>query len=230
MVDSRTGAATTLSMPLGLVLATLETVINRALRYDRASCLRLAELENRCVAVHIEGLALSVYLQVLDDGIRLSTQPPATPDAELRAPSVALLRTLLSPATTLAPGGDMQILGDTALLTELREIARDADIQWELPLAQVVGDAAAFRIGQSARGLLHFARQGIQTLFQDTSEYLRTDSGHLPERWEVNAWKDDVDSLRADVERIEARLQRFEKICLEKKRMATAVTNSGGRA
>jgi ubiquinone biosynthesis protein UbiJ len=67
----------------------------------------------------------------------------------------------------------------------------------------------AHRAGELARHARQFFEASRETLFQDSGEYLQEEARLLPTRIEVAYFLGDVDRLRDDVERLQARVQRL---------------------
>jgi ubiquinone biosynthesis protein UbiJ len=72
----------------------------------------------------------------------------------------------------------------------------------------VVGDVVARRVANLARGLLDFGRRAADSLATSAAEYLQEEGRDVPVRPEVEEFLREVDRLRDDVERFEARLGR----------------------
>ena len=202
-----------MQMPVVLAVAGLEDLVNRALDLDPGSRLRLNALQGRSVLIRISlpPLDLMVYLDL--DKVRITPlEPHETPQADttVSASSLTLLRQALRFREPFAVG-ELQISGDTGLLQELHGIARDLDIDWESALSRLVGDMAARQIGQGLRDLFGFARQAARDLFSNATTYLREQGQWFPYRWQVDDYIEEVQELRTDLERFEARVAAFER-------------------
>lgn len=197
-----------MQMPVVLAVAGLEDLVNRALDLDPGSRLRLNALQGRSVLIRISlpPLDLMVYLDL--NKVRITPlEPHETPraDTTVSASSLTLLRQALRVREPFAVG-ELRISGDTGLLQELHGIARDLDIDWESGLAQLLGDTAARQIGEGLRGLFRFARQAAGDIFKNTTTYLRESGQWFPARWQVEDFVEEVQDLRTDIDRLEARL------------------------
>jgi ubiquinone biosynthesis protein UbiJ len=76
----------------------------------------------------------------------------------------------------------------------------------EEELSRVIGDVAAHQVGNAARAFLEFGRRAAGTLAQNVAEYLQEEGRDVPARTEAEEFNVEVDRLRDDVERLEARL------------------------
>ena len=57
-----------------------------------------------------------------------------------------------------------------------------------------------------------FIGESSRTLAQDITEYLQEEARWLPTRTEVNYFLNDIDELRSDVDRVDARIQRLMQV------------------
>lgn len=219
-----------MQMPLVLAVGGLEDLINKALDLDPASRLRLNALQGQSVLVRVDLPRVDVLLFLDLDRVRLTPQDETETlqaDATVRATSVAFLRRLLALNEPFQIG-DLQVEGDTLLLQNLHGIASELDVDWESGLSRLVGDIAARQIGEGLRGLFSFARQAAGDLFSNTTTYLREDGQWFPYRWQVEDYIEEVQDLRTDIERAEARVAALEKRFAQKTEGSAATLPSAG--
>ena len=81
----------------------------------------------------------------------------------------------------------------------------------EEELSRVIGDVAAHQVGTAARSMLGFAQRAASTFAQNVSEFLQEEGRDVPSRTEADEFIADVDKLRDDVERLEARIAEIER-------------------
>ena len=74
-----------------------------------------------------------------------------------------------------------------------------------------VGDAAAYRIGEFARGVSKWGAEARTTMGDNIREYLQEESRDVPSRYEMDRFTGNVDVLRDDVDRLAARIRRLRK-------------------
>jgi ubiquinone biosynthesis protein UbiJ len=72
-----------------------------------------------------------------------------------------------------------------------------------------VGDPAAHQVGAGVRAAGRWGQKVGDTLLQNLREYLQEEARIVPTRYEVDAFLGEVDTLRDDVERLEARIARL---------------------
>jgi ubiquinone biosynthesis protein UbiJ len=104
----------------------------------------------------------------------------------------------------------VEISGDAELGQQFSEILEALDIDWEEHLSHFTGDLVAHKLGNVVRGALSWGRQTVDTLGQDVAEYLQEESETVPNQDEAEGFMSQVDVLRTDVDRMEARVKRLE--------------------
>lgn len=123
---------------------------------------------------------------------------------------------------TLAPGalplvlarreaalGAVQIDGDTELARAIEFLFRNLRWDVEEDLSRVLGDAAAHRIGESARAFGAWQRAAATRLGENVAEYLKEEAGLLVHPYELERFGREVEDVRDAVERLEQRIARL---------------------
>ncbi len=178
----------------------LEAALNRALALDPDTRDALRMLDGRSVAVHVAAPALA--LQVTVAGDRLKVGPVAGNEADLSVRSTlgGLIAQLPFFRNDNAPPvGKLRIEGDADLARRLQRLAERFDPDWQQPFTAVFGDVVGVQVANAMRG----------ALAANAAEYVTEESRDVVGRDELNAFFDDVDTLRDDVERIAARVSRL---------------------
>ena len=191
-----------------LVLATAETTINQALDLDPLTRERVRALDGRVIAIALESPAIELFILPDNAGVMLLGRYEGEPDLRLRGPLSALFH-LARRQGGIPPG--ITIEGDAGLATELQAIAAGLDLDWEEQLSRLAGDGIAHQTGRAVRGGAQWLRQTGDTLALNLQEFLKEEAHLLPQPFEVADWVTEVDRLRDDSARLEARLARLEQ-------------------
>lgn len=192
---------------LAPVLGLLERAINDALRYDPATRQRLAAHKGRVLAIECRQPPVSAYFLLTADGVEIYDSCETTIDATIRAGAIGLLRQLAAERPDVAPaGGDVQVVGDARFVQDIVRIARDVDIDWEEPLARIVGDVAARQVGELLRGAADFLKRAAGSLRRDGEDFLRHELAIFPSKQAMREFLRDIDELRLDTDRAAARV------------------------
>lgn len=194
----------------------LERLIDGALDLDPETRGALAGLSGKVVDVEIAGAG---SLRVRIDGERVRIGPRDGPggdlddaDVTIRGAPLSLLRfAFAGDREARILGDEVSLRGDIALATRLQQIAAKLDIDFEEAFARHLGDAPAHELVRAMRGLGGWLSGTGTALLEDASEYLRHEAAITPRRAEVDRFVNDVDDLRDDAERLEARVARLER-------------------
>jgi ubiquinone biosynthesis protein UbiJ len=191
-------------------LATLEAGINRTLSLDPEGAAGLARLQGRLICIELKGFGVRFYLIPGQNGLQLFGAYEGEPDCLLRGSPLALARMgLAEHKEDKLFAGEVEVEGDTRLAQEFGTAMASISVDWEEQLARLVGDPVAHQVGQGLRSAGRWGRQSADTLTQDLKEYLQEEARLLPTDYEVRAFLDQVDTLRDDVERLAARIDRL---------------------
>lgn len=200
----------------------LEIALNRALALDPETRDSLAALDGRRVALTVQpasGTAPPLALQVRVDGERLVVGPlddAGEPDLSVRSTLAGLMSQLPGALGSIfrrddaPPVGRMNISGDAELARRLQRLAERFDPDWQQPFASVFGDVLGVQIAKGLAAALEQARTSGRNLAESAAEYVTEESRDVVPRAELDAFHDDVDVLRDDVERIAVRIARLQ--------------------
>ena len=106
--------------------------------------------------------------------------------------------------------GTVTVKGDTSTARRLKQIMDDLDVDWEEQLSGVVGDTASHQLFRFAGGLFQMFEQGAERVRSETSEFLKGRADVAVSEEEVKEFCDSVDTMRSDVDRLEAKIARLE--------------------
>ncbi|SDD65608.1 ubiquinone biosynthesis accessory factor UbiJ [Aquimonas voraii] len=189
----------------------LEFALNRAVALDPDLPGQLQSLEGRSIELELAAPKLAARIEVQAGRLAVGpAQPTQEPDLSLKATLGAVLSRVLPGATQATPGR-MKIAGDIELAQALQRIAQRYSPDLEAALSARLGDIVGVQIAKALRAALEGVRRGSRELTAAGADYLRDEAGVLVGRAELDAFCEDVDSLRDGVERSERRLQRLQQ-------------------
>ena len=192
----------------------LEMALNRALALDPDTRAALASLDGQRIALTLESPSLAMQIGVA--GERLTVGPVDTslePDLAVRSTLGGVLAQLPFMAAARrsgsAPGGRVRVAGDAELARRLQQLATRFDPDWQQPFVGVFGEVLGVQVAQALRAALAQASRSAKDLAQTAAEYVTEESRDVVPRAELEAFHDDVDAIRDDVERLAARVTRL---------------------
>lgn len=188
----------------------LEKALNRYLNLDPETNQRLHTLEGKVVRIDLKSLQLQFDLHFSNQHIKLSTIQTDTPDTTIIGTPLQLMGVMLNKENRVQFfAKDVQITGDLMVGQQIIQLFDALDIDWEEQLSKLVGDNAAHQLGKAKRKLSTWLEQINQSLTVQTKEYIQEEVAICPTREELNDFYAEIDALRMDVDRLEAKIKLF---------------------
>ena len=169
------------------------------------------ELDGRVLAVRVPDTALAVYLRVTDGVVAASARSEREPDVVVSGSVLSLARIAGPDGESLFRDGSVTINGDALVAQQFQRLLRYGRPDLEEELSMVIGDVAAHGVGEFVRSAVQWVDETRRTMAGNVGEYLQEESRAVPGRHEVDAFRQDVNELRDDVARLEARLRAAEE-------------------
>lgn len=192
----------------------LEAALNRALALDPETRDALAPLDGRSVSLRLDSPDLGLRIGVA--GARLTVGPIDAENAADLAVHGSRLGALLGQLPMLArrrqqgaDAGRINVSGDAELARRLQQLAAGFDPDWQQPFVAALGPVIGVQVARVLRQALDHLRDGSRDLLGMAAEFVTEESRDVLGRFELNAFHDDVDGLRDDVERLAARVARL---------------------
>ena len=195
--------------PLEAALRPIARVLNRNIRETTPARELCGKLDGTVVAVRVRDTALTAWFLVHGDELELTTGHDGEPDVAISGSLVTLARLAGNAGLDAVRKGELEITGDAHSAERFQRLLAYAKPDFEEELSTVVGDAAAHRVGEVVRGIGKWGREARSTMGANIREYLQEESRDAPSRYEADRFAADVDALRDDVERLEARIDRL---------------------
>lgn len=189
-----------------------ESAVNTYLSLDPEISEQLGDLQGRCIAVEISTPPIKLFCFPREGGLSLQSVFEDEADCKISGSLAGILNMVRSenPAEILS-SGEVSITGDSRLAQDFSDTLSRMDIDWEELLSKLTGDFAAHRIGNAVRQGQSWLQDSLKAFGFDSTEYLQEESGILPTRIEIEKFVRDVDVLRDDVERLDAKIRKLEQ-------------------
>jgi ubiquinone biosynthesis protein UbiJ len=193
-----------------VLLAGVEHGLNRVLALDSTALPRLARLSGRVIAVDCTAPALQLFILPSGEGLQLAGQWPGAVDCRLRAPATSLLRLATDTnKTAVLHSPQVELDGDSSALLELVGILQDLELDWEYELSRWLGPLASQLLGSHIRSQANWTGKTLDSLRLNLADYLNEESRSLVGQHEADARFAEVDRLKLDLDRLDARIERI---------------------
>ncbi|MCB1791024.1 MAG: SCP2 sterol-binding domain-containing protein [Gammaproteobacteria bacterium] len=198
-------------------IESFERALNALIALDPDTAHRLAGLHGRVIRIDLRGTGIQLNMVPGHDGrIQLLGSIEGEPDATLTGSPIDLLRAGdKHDGHAQLFGGNVRIDGDSGVAHRFSDALAGLDIDWEEQLSHLTGDIAAHEVGRGVRATGREVRRLADNARDNLSDYLTEEARLLPHRYEVADFLDAVDTLRDDVERLDARIALLEKAARE---------------
>lgn len=195
---------------LETLLQPVTALLNRQIRSTTPARALCAELEDRVFAIRVRDTSLAMYIVIGPGEVYLTNEYSAEPDATVCGSVLALTRLAGPDGEAAIRDASVSLSGDPDTAQKFQALLRYARPDLEETLSGVVGDVVAHSLGDVARRTRRWGSDAGSILRQNLAEYLQEESRAVPSRYETDAFRKRVETLRDDVARIEARLTRLE--------------------
>ena len=194
-------------MLIQFAMASAETAINRVLSLDSTASARLAPLAGKVIAVACRMPAITLYLIPLETGIQLAKEWHAPADCTLSAPANLLLKLVTSAdKSAVLHHPDVDLEGNSAVLMELADILQSLELDWEYEVSRWLGPLPTALLSGHLRSGRDWLVQSAQSLHLNSVDYLAEESRALVGRIEADMRFKQIDQLKLDLDRIDARI------------------------
>lgn len=194
------------------IAAVMEAAINPVIALDPDTVERMKSLRGKVIAIEFQGLNICLHFIPGEQGLNVYGHFEGEADTVLRGTPVAMVKMgLAREAGDVLFAGDVEITGDVELGQQFRDIVDGLDIDWEEQLSHFTGDVIAHKLGNLVRGAVKWSKDTASTLSQDAAEYFQEESQDLTNPGEIEHFLKAVDTLRSDVDRLEARISRLKQ-------------------
>jgi len=197
------------SLPLPLCIA-MESTLNGLLSLDEYSRENARPLTGKTIKIELTDLSLAFYLSISNRQHVMILSYAEDPDVVIHATSINLAKmSTMEDANRMVLNQEVNISGDVSTVSQVQAFFSSIHIDWEEHLSRLTGDMIAHKIGNIVRDGVSWLQSSSKSLLDDVSEYVRYEAEWLPDDHENQVFISQVNQLRNDVDRLEARIKRL---------------------
>lgn len=195
-----------------MLLDLLELASNKTLEHDPNTLARLEKLQGKTMTLHIKPVNQSLSITPRPQGLEFSHTIPERVDVTLSATIGAMIKISRDGMENadLQPG-ELEIQGDPIIGQRFAQVITGLNIDWQSLLAEQLGDGPAQIMSVAGNQAKEFAQTSQTHLKSALSKFIKEDMNIVVDKAEVESFLDDVDTLRADADRLIARIKRLQR-------------------
>lgn len=200
------------------LLRLMQKALNAYLALDPETTNRLRPLQGKIVTIDFGQFPLQFHLFFHEKEITLQsdwTTEDAAPavfqaDTIIRGTPLRLLQMAWSrDGRKQFFADDVSIQGNLELGQQVMDLFDQLEIDWEEMLSHLIGDIPAHQVGNVSRKLQSWMQHTCDTLLQNVNDYVHEEVDFFPARFALQDFFADVDALREDTDRLEARIEQL---------------------
>jgi ubiquinone biosynthesis protein UbiJ len=200
------------------VSGALERFLNAQLERSTPARRELASLAGRTLGIVLVGPEIELVMTAGPERLHLARTTAAAADVSVAGTPLALLEALRAGKTGVVGRREITVTGDAHVLESFSELLAHLKPDIEEVIAGITGDILAHESVRAVSAFRDWGKRAVDALAMNSGEYLQEENRALPARHEVDAFCDDVETLRDDVERAAVRLDRLEASRLQPRR------------
>ena len=197
--------ASLLALP---AIKAIESAFNRYLSLDPDSPGYLRPLLGKVVQINVAGLGVQFIFVFTEQQVQVCHEFGAEANAVIRGAPLSLAAVASGRAGLMQSG--ITIEGEVDTANRFSQLMGRIDVDWEEHIAGIAGDTPAHLLGRFKTGASGWVKQLHTGMERNIADYLRDETHHLPYRWEMDEFIEEVDNLRDRVGRLLSKAQSIE--------------------
>lgn len=192
-----------------MVRSVAQKMINRALAFDPETQERFSSFSGKVIKLYFTDFNSTSYICLHASDVDVIENYDGDCDAAISGSFFALAQ--LGAQQFLKNVGKpeaVSIEGDLEFVQQLLQLSKKYRFDWEEILAKALGDVVGHQVNTGLRSAMSWLKKTSQTFAMDMSEYLQDEVRVTPSKEEMNAFFDDVDKLREDLDRVSVKINR----------------------
>ncbi|MDW3095820.1 MAG: SCP2 sterol-binding domain-containing protein [Gammaproteobacteria bacterium] len=184
--------------------------LNRYIELDKERVVGLDQIKGKLISLHLRELNKTLLLRVGQHCFQQELDLEIEANVEISVSLKILPEFLMGvEQDKLIKNGGIEIKGDAHIASVFQNTLREIEIDWEEILSKYTGDAVAYQLGRGAKSVQSIMKQLNDNMRQDIRDYLQDNIQASATKGEVEQFIQGVDKVRAQTDRLEARLNRL---------------------
>lgn len=191
-----------------LFITSLSKAINAYLKLDSESTGRLEKLSGRAISIELLPFHFQFQCLFTDQGVKIHTGDEMETETQIRGTPLQMMGVMMAKENRQRFFADDLVMeGDAELGQQVIALFDELQIEWEEQLSKLVGDVPSYHVGRLIRKVGNWFKQTEDSIADDINEYVHEEAQWLPSKEALQDLFHDIDAVRMDVDRAEARIQ-----------------------
>lgn len=188
-------------------LKSISNAINAYLKLDPESAKRLQRLQGKVITIELLPMAFIFQCEFTQQAMTVHPGERMEAQTTIRGTPLQMLGVALTKENRQRFfADDMVIMGNAELAQQVIDLFDHIEIDWEEYLSKFVGDVPAHQFGRLLNNVKSWLSNTEQSFSDNINEYLHEETQCFPPREALQDFYNDIDQLRMDTDRIEARI------------------------
>lgn len=155
--------------------------------------------------INFKDLNMDLFLIIHPEKIHVHSVFPDTPDTIVSGSIFDFIKQLNSEALS----NDISVEGDVDLAHDIMRLFKYMDFNWEEYSAFFVGDLPTHHLSNFVRRCKNAVSRISSRSIEDAVDFIQEEQRFLPTKEQVEDFCEDIQELRNNIDRLEARLNRL---------------------
>lgn len=193
-----------------ILLPSLTKAINTYLKLDPESGQRLQKMQGRAISIELLPFHFTFQCLFNEDGVTIDSDDTLMTDTQIHGTPLQMAGVMIAKNDRHRFfAEDLVMEGNAEFGQQVIDLFDELQIDWEEHFSRVVGDVPAYHIGRFIRGVSSWLSSTEQSFTQDINEYVHEEAELFPANEALKDFFSDIDTLRMDVDRIAARINKL---------------------
>jgi ubiquinone biosynthesis protein UbiJ len=193
------------------LLPSLNKAINAYLDLDPESNQRIRQLQGKAITIEFLPLHFTFQCAFNENRMQLHANEKLETDTTIRGTPIQMLSMMITKDNRHRFfAEDIIIEGNAEFGQQVIELFDHMHIDWEEYLSHFIGDIPAYQTGRLLKNVSSWFDDAKNSFTENINEYIHEEARWLPAREALQDFFIEIDTLRMDTDRMEARIKNLQ--------------------
>lgn len=188
-----------------ILISAIEKAMNSVLTLHSGKHQILEIHAGKTLYINFKDLNMDLFLIIHPEKVHVHSVFPDTPDTIVSGSFLSFIKQLRAES----PSQDISVEGDVDLAHDMMRLFKNIDINWEEYSAFLIGDLPTHHFSNFVRRCKKAVNHISSRSIEDAVDFVQEEKRFLPTKEQVEDFYEDIQELRHNIDRLEARLNRL---------------------